>query len=98
MVAQILCFLELILRTNRVLPGIIVHERNSNSNLFVIELKTANQDFECDVKKLELFTRKDKGYKYKLGLHIEFENRRPKLRWFRNGKCATINQDFTYGN
>ena len=60
--------------TNRVFPDIIVHRRNSNENLFVIEIKKIGLDPRCDVRKLELFTKGNWDYKYSLGLFIQFTN------------------------
>ena len=68
-----------------VVPDIIVHLRNSQNNLLVIELKKRRLSKQCDCKKLELFTDMKGDYRYILGLFIEFEDCSPKLTWFRNG-------------
>lgn len=73
--------------TDRVLPDIIIHKRNKNHNLVVIEIKTNNQDDVCDIEKLKLFSDQSKDYKYVLGLFIKFNSLDvPSLRWFKNGK------------
>ena len=73
--------------TDRVLPDIIIHRRNTNYNLLVLEVKTNNQDNICDIEKLKLFTANDGKYKYFLGLFIKFnENNNPSMRWFENGR------------
>ena len=73
-------------RTNRVFPDIIVHKRNTNRNLLVIELKKTSLNSQCDIKKLELFTNKKGDYGYSLGLFVQFVDSRPKLKWFKEGK------------
>jgi hypothetical protein len=72
-------------KSNRVFPDIIVHKRNTEDNLLVVELKKSNLDPKCDIKKLELFTEKD-HFHYSLGLFIEFEDSQLKLEWFKDGK------------
>ena len=42
--------------TDRVLPDIIVHKRNSDKNLLVIEIKVQGKESQCDIAKLKLFT------------------------------------------
>ena len=70
-------------KTERVLPDIIIHQRNSDRNLLVLEIKTKNQESPCDIKKLELFTSGDGEYKYDFGLFIKFNGtNEPDLRWF----------------
>ncbi len=73
-------------KTERILPDIIIHKRNTNYNLLVIELKTRNQDDICDIEKLKLFTATNGDYKYVLGLFIKFNRRyKPLFRWCKNG-------------
>jgi len=76
--------------TNRVFPDIIVHRRNSDENLLVIEFKKIGLDPICDIRKLELFTNAKGDYKYSLGLFVQFDNNTRfcdlKLIWFRDGK------------
>ena len=73
-------------KTDSVLPDIIIHKRNTNHNLIVVEIKTNNQDDACDIEKLKLFTANDGKYKYSLGLFIKFNrNNKPSMRWFQNG-------------
>jgi hypothetical protein len=72
--------------TDRVLPDIIIHKRNTNNNLLVVEIKTNNQNDACDVEKLKLFTADSGDYKYVLGLFIKFNRLdEPSMRWFKNG-------------
>lgn len=73
-------------KTNRVFPDIIVHKRNKEDNLLVVELKKSDLDPQCDIKKLELFTDMKGEYRYSLGLFIEFRGSQPKLKWLKNGK------------
>ena len=72
-------------RTDRVLPDIIVHKRNTNDNLLVIEMKLENED-PCDIEKLKKFTSSTGEFRYKLGLFIRFDSRgTPSLRWYKDG-------------
>ncbi|MCK4953258.1 hypothetical protein KAS14_05700 [Candidatus Bathyarchaeota archaeon] len=71
--------------SDRVNPDIIVHQRGIPNNLLVIELKKKDLNSECDIKKLELFT-SDEEYAYSLGLFLHFNNSRPELKWFKDGK------------
>jgi hypothetical protein len=73
-------------KTNRVFPDIIVHQRNQERNLIVIELKKNGLDPLCDIKKLRLFTKTGGRYCYSLGLFIQFDSSQPKLMWFKDGK------------
>ncbi len=73
--------------TNRILPDIIIHKRNTIHNLLVVEIKTNNQDDACDIEKLKLFTANGGEYKYVLGVFIKFNGvNEPSMRWFKNGK------------
>jgi isocitrate dehydrogenase len=74
-------------KTDRVYPDIIVHRRNKNDNLLVIEIKV-NADDYCDIEKLKKFTSSSEKYKYQSGLFIRFnsKNEKPSLRWFINGQ------------
>lgn len=76
-------------KTDRVFPDIIVHTRNSNDNLIVIEIKTISKNENCDLCKLSLFTDllSSNGYKYQLGIFIKFNKLdNPIIRYFKNGK------------
>jgi len=71
--------------TNRVLPDIIIHKRNTDENLLVIEIKIENED-SCDIEKLKLFTSTEGEFRYQLGLFIKFNlTSGPSLRWFKDG-------------
>lgn len=71
-----------------VYPDIIVHKRNTDQNILVVEIKKVEYDrFEKDKEKLKEFTRGDGGYKYNYGLFIIFDGtQNPKLTWFVDGK------------
>lgn len=71
---------------DRVIPDIIIHHRNTEKNLLVIEVETRGNNSDCDYKKLEYFTNEGKEFKYKFGLFIKFKKvNKPKLEWFRKG-------------
>jgi len=73
--------------TDRVYPDIIVHKRNTDDNLLVIEIKTISNEETCDKRKLELFTNKEGEYRYQLGLFIKFNSiERPELQYYKNGQ------------
>lgn len=73
-------------KTERVYPDIIVHERNTNNNLLVIELKKNDLKCSCDIRKLELFTSMKGEFCYILGLLIQLDDPHMQLRWFKDGK------------
>jgi len=73
-------------KSSIVYPDIIIHERNKKHNLLVIELKKNDLRCQCDIRKLELFTNTKGKYGYTLGLFIEFDDSRPRLKWFKDGK------------
>ena len=74
-------------KTDRIFPDIIVHIRNTDKNLLVIEIKPNVNSDACDVKKLELLTKPDNGYEYKLGLYLSFNGlNRPIIEWFKDGE------------
>jgi len=70
-------------KTDRVYPDIIVHRRNTDDNLLVVEIKIKDEDC-CDIEKLKKFTSTSGDFKYRLGLFIKFNEKEP-LRWFENG-------------
>lgn len=72
-----------------VLPDIIVHHRNTDDNLLVIEVKPRKNDAvdECDDAKLSAFTSQDGDYKYQLGLFIGFDKlNEPQIIWYKTGQ------------
>ena len=74
-------------RTNRIYPDIIVHKRNTNENILVIELKTRMIENNCDIIKLKQFTSKENIYKYQFGVFIQFNKlNKPLIKWFQNGE------------
>lgn len=73
-------------KTDRIFPDIIIHKRNTNDNLLVVEIKIKNED-SCDIEKLKKFTSPTGEFRYKLGLFIKFDlTDKPSLRWFKDGK------------
>ncbi len=74
-------------KNKMVLPDIVIHERNSDNNILVIEIKTVLGDFACDFRKLELFTDQFGEYRYQLGIFIRFnKGNYPELKYFQNGR------------
>ena len=74
-------------RTDRVYPDIIIHQRNTDSNLLVIEIKTIRNEEACDIQKLKLFTNQTGDYRYQLGLFIKFNQLlKPEFKYFKNGR------------
>lgn len=73
-------------KSDIIYPDIIVHERNTKHNLLVIELKKNDPKFQCDIRKLELFTATKGELGYTLGLFIQFDDSRLELKWFKDGK------------
>lgn len=72
---------------DRVYPDIVVHIRNTDENLLVIETKSKNnQDDVCDREKLRLFTERKGDYRYQLGLLIRFESSKPDCKWYEDGQ------------
>lgn len=58
-------------------PDIIVHKRNSNNNLLVVEVKKSRTCVQAslrnfDYEKLKILTSSDYGLGYKYGIYIEF--------------------------
>lgn len=75
----------------RVFPDIIIHHRNTDHNLLVIEIKPnrKEQPDECDNAKLLAFTNPSGEYKYQAGLFIGFNGiNEPQLAWYQTGKRA----------
>lgn len=70
--------------TDRILPDIIVHVRNTDDfNTLVVELKTQRRSTACDVRKLELMTGPTSEYAYQRGVLIQFDGlRQPATQWF----------------
>ena len=73
--------------TDRIYPDIIVHERNTDKNLVVIEIKVDIDD-DCDIKKLEKLTSTTGKFSYKVGYFIRFskEEERYFIRRFQDGR------------
>jgi hypothetical protein len=63
-----------------VYPDIIIHHRNTNSNLLVIEIKktTNNDKGDSDHEKLEAF-KKELCYKYSLFIKFKTNTKNPKI-------------------
>jgi hypothetical protein len=73
-----------------VYPDVIVHKRDTTSNLLVVEVKKAGRGgIEFDLRKLKAFTdRSSDGPGYALGVHIvlpEAPDVPSSLRWFVDG-------------
>lgn len=69
-----------------VYPDIIIHRRNTDNNLLVIEIKTSSNSEKCDIKKLELFTDLSEKFKYKFGLFLKFDCKRlVDDKWYEDG-------------
>ena len=73
--------------TDRIYPDIIVHERNTDENLVVIEIKINIKD-DCDIKKLEKLTSRTGKFSYTVGYFIRFskEKERCSIRRFEGGR------------
>jgi hypothetical protein len=73
--------------TDRIYPDIIVHERNTDKNLVVIEIKININDC-CDIKKLEKLTLRTGKFSYKVGYFIRLskEKERCVIRRFQGGR------------
>jgi len=58
----------------RVRPDIVVHIRNTDSNLLVIEVKKSSnlENVDLDRKRLEKFTSLQGKYRYQVGLSVIF--------------------------
>ena len=75
-------------QTDRILPDIIIHKRgHDKDNLIVFEIKCKAEATPCDLKKLELLTRRKGRFRYKFGIFVRFYNERSdcQLRFFKNG-------------
>lgn len=75
-----------------VYPDIIIHHRQTDENLLVIEMKKSGGDTKKDIAKLEAFTRAPYSYSFGL-LLIVYGDRPPKPTWYQNGEqiqCAKI--------
>lgn len=69
-----------------VYPDIIIHQRNTDNNLLVIEIKTSNKKSICDFEKLKQFT-SDPEFKYSYGLFIRFKGiHEHEIKRFENGE------------
>lgn len=74
--------------TDRIYPDIIVHERNLDKNLVVIEVKSSADEETCDIEKLKKLTSTKYDFHYKVGYFIRFshENGKYQIRRFRSGR------------
>jgi len=71
----------------KVYPDIIVHLRNTDLNLLVIELKCSNRSYNVDIEKLSSLTDPNGKFKYKLGLFLKLiKGEIKEVRWFKNGR------------
>lgn len=69
-----------------VYPDIIVHRRNTDYNLLVIELKCSRANNQDDIKKLKGFTDQSGKFRYRLGLFLRITKDGIEMRWFKNGR------------
>lgn len=72
-----------------VLPDIIIHHRDTDDNLIVVEIKSRKnkEGDECDNAKLIAFTNQNGDYKYQIGLFIGFDElSEPQIVWYKNGQ------------
>ncbi len=75
-----------------VFPDIIVHQRLTNENLLVVEVKKAGGQQEThDIEKLKTFTRPDCQYKYGLFVRLG-ANGDCEIKLYQDGACS---QDWT---
>lgn len=77
-------------------PDIIIHLRNTNDNLLVVEAKSIHSDDHCDQNdkgKIKSFIEEGK-YQYRFGLWICFHDdlNNTRLDWYRNdnGTCREV--------
>jgi len=68
-----------------VFPDIIVHHRQTDDNLLVIEMKKEGMDTNKDEAKLKAFTRHRYAYRFGLLLVLEQHNDH-EMQWFAEGK------------
>ena len=68
-----------------VYPDIIVHRRQREDNLLVIEIKKSNHNTAIDEEKLKAFTGEE--YRYCFGLLLVVDSKsEPLLTWYQNGE------------
>ena len=82
------------IRKEYVYPDIVIHHRNTNDNLLVIEIKprASIEVNECDNAKLVEFTRLDGEYADQAGLFIGFNGiNQPQVIWYKDGKIQNEN-------
>lgn len=72
------------LEAKTVFPDIIVHHRQTDDNLLVIEMKKNGNDTTKDEAKLEAFTGSEYGYF--LGLLLVLKENDYELQWFAEGE------------
>lgn len=66
-------------------PDIVVHTRNTQeNNLIAIEVKKDHVGGH-DIAKLQMLTRGNELYGYRLGVSVCFANNQPQYRWFIEG-------------
>ena len=77
-----------------VFPDIIIHRRNTDNNLLVVEIKTSNNFEKCDLRKLELFTKPSEKFRYQFGLFLKFDCKRLiDNKWYEDGKILNNNKN-----
>lgn len=74
-----------------VYPDIIVHRRNTEQNLLVIEVKKASshEPLSKDKAKLTAFTKGDGEYRYNFGLLLQlYGSNKPEFTWYIDGRTV----------
>ncbi|MCM1266022.1 MAG: hypothetical protein NC200_07470 [Candidatus Gastranaerophilales bacterium] len=67
-------------------PDLIIHKRNTDINLMVIEFKGYwNTNTDGDLVKLKEFTKPDGKYRYKLGALVVLNKNNTEITYFENG-------------
>lgn len=71
-------------------PDLIIHKRNTNKNLMVIEFKGYwNINTDGDLVKLKEFTKSDGKYKYQIGALVVLNINNAEITYFENGAETT---------
>ena len=85
------------LEAKTVYPDIIIHHRQTDENLLVIEMKKSGGDTSKDIAKLEAFTGAQYEYRFGLLLVVGGDGL-PTKRWFRKGKEDEVGKEITAQN
>lgn len=77
------------IENKHIIPDILIHERNSDCNLVVLELKKCGGLISYDKVKLRTLTDSNSSYSYAIGLEIVLYNEWFEIIYFKNGKELT---------